>query len=322
MTRMTTSEHGVSFIEKWENTAPRLRARRCLGDRFELSYGITFYPDGSAVGEGDTITWERHVEMFQFAIGVFEETVRKRVTVELNQNQFDALVALAWNIGAGNFASSSVLRYTNERRWEDAAEAFGMWKFATTSFENDRETRITHEGEPAKWFAARRGLVRRHYAEALMYSGLEWEWLYNDIDMVSLKVRREWDPSDNRYEDRVLEQTPWSSILMIGKGRPLPQAVYAGEPTPLPAPVADTPPAPPPEPKKQSSLATSRTLWGGSIMGIVSTPEFQNTASMIAGTEAGGFLGRCFALCGLALVFIGRIGAAGPIPIVRMWSRA
>ncbi len=43
----------------------------------------------------------------------FEDAVNKFITAKLNQNQFDALVIFAFNIGIGGFAKSSVCKHIN-----------------------------------------------------------------------------------------------------------------------------------------------------------------------------------------------------------------
>lgn len=54
----------------------------------------------------------------------FEKAVRDGVTVELTQAEFDALVSLAFNIGASNFARSSLLKEINRNKFRagDAKE--------------------------------------------------------------------------------------------------------------------------------------------------------------------------------------------------------
>jgi len=56
-----------------------------------------------------------------------ERAVEQAVTVTLNQNEFDALVSLVFNIGAGAFASSTVRRRLNEGDRRGAADAFGLF---------------------------------------------------------------------------------------------------------------------------------------------------------------------------------------------------
>lgn len=53
--------------------------------------------------------------------------VNKAVKVDLSQNQFDALVALAYNIGVGAFAASTLVRKLNEGDDSGAALQFSRW---------------------------------------------------------------------------------------------------------------------------------------------------------------------------------------------------
>lgn len=60
----------------------------------------------------------------------FERCINDAVKVPINQNQFDALVSLAFNIGEANFEKSTVLRLLNKSNYIDAAEAFLRWNKA------------------------------------------------------------------------------------------------------------------------------------------------------------------------------------------------
>ena len=56
--------------------------------------------------------------------------VNKYVKVSLNQNQFDALTSLTFNIGAGGFSESSVLRNVNSGNTLSIDKSFMMWNKA------------------------------------------------------------------------------------------------------------------------------------------------------------------------------------------------
>jgi lysozyme len=56
-----------------------------------------------------------------------EKAIDKWVKVDLTQNQYDALASLVFNIGEGNFAKSSVLRWTNSKNFVAAADSFLLW---------------------------------------------------------------------------------------------------------------------------------------------------------------------------------------------------
>ena len=52
-------------------------------------------------------------ELLRDDIATAERAVQKNITVPLTQNQYDALVIFAYNIGADNFAKSTVVKYIN-----------------------------------------------------------------------------------------------------------------------------------------------------------------------------------------------------------------
>lgn len=56
-----------------------------------------------------------------------EGAINSLVTVPISQNQFDALVSLAFNIGSGNFGRSTLLRLLNKGLYAKAADQFPRW---------------------------------------------------------------------------------------------------------------------------------------------------------------------------------------------------
>ena len=60
-------------------------------------------------------------------VGGAEEAVMDHVHVGLNQNEFDALLSLAFNIGGGAFARSTLLRLLNAGECEAAGAEFARW---------------------------------------------------------------------------------------------------------------------------------------------------------------------------------------------------
>ncbi|MEJ7786657.1 MAG: lysozyme [Solirubrobacteraceae bacterium] len=53
--------------------------------------------------------------------------VERAITRPMTQNQFDAMTSLAYNVGTGGFASSTVCRMHNAGRHDAAADAFMLW---------------------------------------------------------------------------------------------------------------------------------------------------------------------------------------------------
>jgi len=80
-----------------------------------IGYGNTFYEDGAKVKITDApITKTQALRLLQITTDKFSIKVAELLKKEVNQNQFDAMVSLAYNIGLGAFKTSSVLRLANQ----------------------------------------------------------------------------------------------------------------------------------------------------------------------------------------------------------------
>ncbi|ENU59680.1 MULTISPECIES: lysozyme [Acinetobacter] len=92
-----------------------------------IGYGTTIYPHGKAVQYGDTCTIEQAKNYMQYDLRRFEQAVSAAVNVPLNQNQFDALVSLSYNIGIGAFKNSTLLKLLNASDYHAASHQFDVW---------------------------------------------------------------------------------------------------------------------------------------------------------------------------------------------------
>ena len=79
------------------------------------------------VALGMTVTHQEAEAIFAADLAPFEGAVVRAVTAPLTQNQFDALVSLAFNIGARGFAGSTVVHKIGAGDYTGAADAFLMW---------------------------------------------------------------------------------------------------------------------------------------------------------------------------------------------------
>ncbi len=59
-----------------------------------------------------------------------EAEVKRSVTVPLTQGQYDALVSFVFNLGAGNFRSSTLLKRLNQGLYNDVPEQIMRWNKA------------------------------------------------------------------------------------------------------------------------------------------------------------------------------------------------
>jgi lysozyme len=114
---------GQALTEQFEGLA--LVAYQDSAGYWTLGYGHT-----AGVTQGMTCTQAQAeawlLEDIQWAATV----VNNLVTVQLTQGEFDALVDFVFNVGSGNFASSTMLRMLNAGNFAGAAGQFARWDLA------------------------------------------------------------------------------------------------------------------------------------------------------------------------------------------------
>lgn len=122
---MSVSNLGVDLICGFEGK--RLVAYDDGVGVWTIGFGTTIYPNGIKVKKGDTCTEAQAKEYMAHDLKKFELAVNGAVTVPLNQNQFDALVSLAYNIGTGAFNKSTLVKKLNAGDIRGAADQFDVW---------------------------------------------------------------------------------------------------------------------------------------------------------------------------------------------------
>ena len=122
---MSVSDKGVDLICEFEGK--RLAAYDDGVGVWTIGFGTIKYPDGNRVKKGDACTLEQAKEYMRHDLIEFEHTVNSSVKVPLNQNQFDALVSLAYNIGSNAFKSSTLVKKLNTGDYQGAADQFNVW---------------------------------------------------------------------------------------------------------------------------------------------------------------------------------------------------
>lgn len=99
MANKRIGQAGLALIKQYEGC--RLAAYRCAAGVWTIGYGHT-----AGVHSGMAITQAQADAYLQQDIAKFEGYVNNPayvpITTNLNQNQFDALVSFAFNLGAGN----------------------------------------------------------------------------------------------------------------------------------------------------------------------------------------------------------------------------
>ena len=103
---MKISENGLNLIKHFEGC--ELQAYKCPAGVWTIGYGHI-----KTAHEGKVITQEQADEMLVEEMEEYEGYINKAVKVELNQNQFDAMVSWVYNLGNGNLGASTLLKVLN-----------------------------------------------------------------------------------------------------------------------------------------------------------------------------------------------------------------
>ena len=145
---MKTSAEGIALIKKFEGL--ELDSYQCSANVWTLGDGHT---QGGA--EGDSCSEEEAEIILVNDLKEFETYVNALVDVELDQNQFDALVAWTFNLGPTNLRTSTLLKKLNAGEYNDVPSEIKRWNRAGGQVLD--------------------GLIRRREAEALLFAGEQWE---------------------------------------------------------------------------------------------------------------------------------------------------
>ena len=145
---MKTSQEGICLIKKFEGC--KLEAYQCSANVWTIGYGHT-----KNIVKGDTCTKEEAEQILTDDLEEFEGYVNNLVEADLNQSQFDALVAWTYNLGPTNLKSSTLLKRLNEGDMDDVPHQIRRWNKAGGQVLD--------------------GLIRRREAEALLFKGEAWE---------------------------------------------------------------------------------------------------------------------------------------------------
>jgi len=124
---MKISDEGLRLIKNFEGYHTRLKDGSCAA--YLCPAGVATIGFGCTEGVKLGMVWsaEQAEEALRREVAKFEAAVSRSVTVEINQNEYDAMVSLAYNIGAAAFARSSILRRLNKGDRTGAAQAFRLW---------------------------------------------------------------------------------------------------------------------------------------------------------------------------------------------------
>lgn len=146
MTRQLNTA-ALELIKRWEGwRATAYPDPATGGEPLTIGYGHTSAAGAPAVKRGMTITRAEGEAILRRDLQKYVAAVEKLVKVPLNDNQFGALVSFCYNVGPGNFKSSSVLERVNAKRFEDVPLRLLLWNKANGKTMRGLTSRRVDEG--------------------------------------------------------------------------------------------------------------------------------------------------------------------------------
>ncbi len=119
--RLRTSRAGLDLIKSFEGF--RDAAARLPDGRWVIGHGHV-----RSAREGLTISEKDAEDLLTQDLLPVESAINSLVFTPLNQNQFDALASLVFNISVERFRDSAVLQFLNAGDFLSAAGAFDIWR--------------------------------------------------------------------------------------------------------------------------------------------------------------------------------------------------
>lgn len=124
---MVTSKNGLEFISKWEGCV--LKPYKDIAGLRTIGVGHLIKP-GENFPDGVEITKEKALEILASDVKLCEDSIKTRIKVPLNQNQFDALVSFGFNCGTGVYVLSDACKALNEGKYDEVPQRLLVWSKA------------------------------------------------------------------------------------------------------------------------------------------------------------------------------------------------
>ena len=135
---MEMSEHGLELLKQWEGFElkqykdsaglPTIGVGHLITQSEQASGEIVI--NGVPVAYASGLAGAQVLDLLSQDVNPAENAVNNGVKVALNQDQFDALVSFTFNVGAGNFNSSTLLKVLNQGQYDQVPDQLRRWNKA------------------------------------------------------------------------------------------------------------------------------------------------------------------------------------------------
>jgi lysozyme len=135
---MQMSENGLELLKQWEGFElkvykdsaglPTIGVGHLITKSEQSSGNIVIA--GAPIPYANGLTDQQVLDLLSQDVQPAESSVNNGVKVELNQNQFDALVSFTFNVGGGSFSSSTLLKVLNQGQYDQVPDQLRRWNKA------------------------------------------------------------------------------------------------------------------------------------------------------------------------------------------------
>ena len=121
---MAITESTINTIIRFEGK--RNKAYQDTKGLWTIGVGHLIKPDEKHL-INTVLTDDQVHDLLRHDLSWCDEAITSSVRAPLNQNQYDALYSLCFNIGADHFKQSEVVKHLNQNDYNNAANAFMNW---------------------------------------------------------------------------------------------------------------------------------------------------------------------------------------------------
>ena len=119
--------NAIDLIKRYEGFRPQ--AYQDSVGVWTIGYGTTII-NGQPVKQGMTITQDQALQLVQQEVNKLWSKIESILKVKINDNQMNALVDFAYNLGYNALKTSTLMRLVNESKFDEAANQFPRWVYA------------------------------------------------------------------------------------------------------------------------------------------------------------------------------------------------
>ena len=126
---MVINQEGLDIIKSFEGYSSSVYL--CPANRWTIGYGSTWDMNCKSITKDQPpITEEEGENLLRRELTHCYHAIGKLVTAEIDENMFSALCSFIFNVGSGNFQSSTMRMKLNRGEYLGASDEFPKWRKA------------------------------------------------------------------------------------------------------------------------------------------------------------------------------------------------